>query len=273
MLQRSPTPKFSPDAPYLLVGGVGGIGCSIARWMVDQGARNVIILSRSAGRSEQAAELVDELGQMGCRIKAMNCDVSNVNSLDDSLRHCQEEGLPPIRGVILGAMVLKVSREFVEGIRLSLLITAQDTLLERMTLADYQTAIHPKVHGTWNLHTQFAQPDSLDFFVMLTSAVAVAGNASQANYAAGGSYQDALARWRVSQGLPGVSINLGAAKGIGVAANTGVLGHLKRVGYSLINKEQVLSILGTTILQPYDAQVVVGLYSRPGSHWDSKGES
>ncbi|RYP69020.1 hypothetical protein DL771_006346 [Monosporascus sp. 5C6A] len=255
MLQQSPIPKFSPDASYLLVGGVGGIGCSIARWMADQGAKNVIILSRSAGRSEQAAALVDELSHVGCRVKAVSCNVSSESGLADSLRQCQEDGLPPIRGVIQGAMVLK------------------DTLLERMTLADYQTAIHPKVHGTWNLHTLFAQADSLDFFVMLSSAVAVAGNASQANYAAGGSYQDALARWRVSQGLPGVSINLGAVKGIGVAANTGVLGHLQRVGYSHINEEQVLSILGTTILHPYDPQVVVGLDSRPGSHWDAKGES
>ncbi|QVM05380.1 Type I Iterative PKS [Coccidioides posadasii str. Silveira] len=255
MLRQSPTPKFSPDASYLLVGGVGGIGCSIARWMADQGAKNVIILSRSAGRSEQAAALVDELSQVGCRVKAVSCNVSSGSGLADSLRQCQEDGLPPIRGVIQGAMVLK------------------DTLLERMTLVDYQTAIHPKVHGTWNLHTQFAQTDSLDFFVMLSSAVAVAGNVSQANYAAGGSYQDALARWRVSQGLPGVSINLGAVKGIGVAANTGVLGHLQRVGYSPINEEQVLSILGTTILHPYDPQVVVGLDSRPGSHWDAKGES
>lgn len=154
-----------------------------------------------------------------------------------------------------------------------LLITAQDTLLELMTLTDYQTAIDPKVHGTWNLHTQFAQKDSLDFFVMLSSAVAVAGNASQANYAAGGSYQDALARWRVSQGLPAVSIDLGAVKSIGVAANSGVLAHLARVGFSPINEEQVLSILGTTIVQPYDPQVVVGLDARPGPHWDAKGES
>ncbi|KAI1778855.1 polyketide synthase module [Hypoxylon cercidicola] len=255
MLHRSPTPKFSPDASYLLVGGVGGIGVSIARWMADEGAKNIIILSRSAGRSEQAAALADELGQVGCRVKAVSCNVSSENSLADSLRQCQEDGLPPVRGVIQGAMVLK------------------DTLLERMTLADYQTAIHPKVHGTWNLHTQFAQRDSLDFFVMLSSAVAVAGNASQANYAAGGTYQDALARWRVAQGLPGVSINLGAVKGIGVAANTGVLGHLQRVGYSPIIEEQVLSILGTTIIHPYDPQVVVGLDSRPGSHWDAKGES
>nr|UPX44674.1 Type I Iterative PKS [Penicillium fuscum]UXX61831.1 Type I Iterative PKS [Penicillium fuscum] len=272
-LQRSLTPTFSPDASYLLVGGVGGIGCSIARWMADQGAKNIIILSRSAGRSEQAAALASDLSQVGCQVKAVSCNVSSGSDLADSLRQCQEDGLPPIRGVIQGAMVLKVSRTIVENIRLSLLITAQDTLLELMTLADYQTAINPKVHGTWNLHTQFAQKDSLDFFVMLSSAVAVAGNASQANYAAGGSYQDALARWRVSQGLPGVSIDLGAVKSIGVAANSGVLGHLARVGFSPINEEQVLSILGTTILHPYDPQVVVGLDSRPGSHWDAMGES
>ncbi|KAL5356300.1 hypothetical protein BJX96DRAFT_171483 [Aspergillus floccosus] len=255
MLPRSLTPKFSPEASYLLVGGVGGIGCAIARWMADEGAKNIIVLSRSAGRSEQAAALADELAQLGCRVKPVSCDVSSEASLVESLRHCQEDGLPPIRGVIQGAMVLK------------------DTLLERMTLADYQTAIHPKVHGTWNLHTQFAQANSLDFFVMLSSAVAVAGNASQANYAAGGTYQDALARWRVSHGLPAVSINLGSVKDVGVAATTGVLGHLQRVGFAPIHEEQVLSILRSAILQPHDPQVVVGLDTLPGSHWDVTGAS
>lgn len=142
-----------------------------------------------------------------------------------------------------------------------------------MTVEDYHKVIRPKVYASWNLHKHFAQADSLDFFVMLSSAVAVAGNASQVNYAAGGSYQDALAHWRVSNGLPGVSINLGAVKDIGVAAKTGVLGHLKRVGYTPIDEGQVLSILGPALLQPYDPQVVVGLDGQAGPHWDAKGES
>lgn len=73
--------------------------------------------------------------------------------------------------------------------------------------------------------------------------------------------------------MPGVSINLGAVKGIGVAENTGVLGHLQRVGYRPILEEQVLSIFGTAITHPYDPQVVVGLDVRPGSYWDATGES
>lgn len=108
-LERSLTPSFSPDASYLLVGGVGGIGSSITRWMADQGARNIIILSRSAGRSEQAAALADDLGQLGCRVKAVSCDVSSGSGIAHALRQCQEDGLPPVRGVIQGAMVLKVS--------------------------------------------------------------------------------------------------------------------------------------------------------------------
>ncbi|TQV94003.1 polyketide synthase [Cordyceps javanica] len=253
--QLSSKPIISPTATYLLIGGVGGIGRAIASWLADQGARFIVVLSRSAGKSEQAAKLAEELGQSGCLVKAISCDVSDAQDLARAVHQCNKDNLPPIRGIIQGAMVLK------------------DTLLERMTFEDYRIATKPKVDGTWNLHKEFCLPDSLDFFVILSSAVAVAGNASQANYAAGGSYQDALARWRVSNGLPAVSINLGAVKGTGIAENSGVLGHLQRVGYTPIHEEQVLSVLSSAIDSPYEPQIVVGLDARPGPHWDATGES
>lgn len=143
-----------------------------------------------------------------------------------------------------------------------------------MSLENYAKAIRPKVHGTLNLHKQFDKADSLDFFVILSSVVGVAGNASQSNYSAAGSYQDALARWRVSRGLPAVSVDLGAVKAIGVAAETaGVLGRLQRTGHMPLSEDQVLGVLGSAILAPYESQVVVGLNSGPGNHWDRTGES
>lgn len=66
---------------------------------------------------------------------------------------------------------------------------------------------HPKVRGTWNLHA--ALPKDVDFFIMLSSVVAVIGNVSQANYAAGNTYMDAFAHYRRSLGLSAVSINAG----------------------------------------------------------------
>ncbi|KAK4038293.1 hypothetical protein C8A01DRAFT_37750 [Parachaetomium inaequale] len=58
----------------------------------------------------------------------------------------RDERFPPVRGVIQGAMVL------------------QDSILEQMTLDDWQTATRPKVAGSWNLHARFSRPGSLDFF-------------------------------------------------------------------------------------------------------------
>jgi acyl carrier protein len=114
----------------------------------------------------------------------------------------------------------------------------------------------------------------LDFFVILSSIVGVVGNAGQANYSAGGSYQDALARWRVMQGLPAVSINLRAVRGIGVAAQTsGVLERLHRTGLKLMSKDQVLGALASAILAPHDPQIVVGLSCEPGNHWNNNSDS
>lgn len=77
-----------------------------------------------------------------------------------------------------------------------------------MTREGYVTAINPKVQGSWNLHEIFPSTQ-LDFFIMLSSLVGVAGNVSQANYSAGGSFQDALARYRNARGLPAVTLDLG----------------------------------------------------------------
>ncbi|KAG5810647.1 hypothetical protein H9Q74_013896, partial [Fusarium xylarioides] len=256
ILPRSPAPNFSSYASYLLVGGMGGIGRAIAYWMVSKGARNLIFLSRSAGRTNSSSKFLQQLEQAGCRVRPVSCDVSSESDLAQALQTCKIEGVPPVRGVIQAAMVL------------------QDTILEQMTLENYQKAVRPKVHGTWNLHHQFDKQDSLDFFVILSSVVGVAGNASQSNYSAAGSFQDALARWRVSRDLPAVAIDLGAVKAIGVAAETaGVLGRLQRTGHIPLSEDQVLSILASAILTPYQPQVVVGLNSGPGNHWDRTGES
>ena len=48
------------DGTYLLIGGTGGLGRSMAKWMVDNGAGNVVLLSRSG-----LSRLVDRLEREG----------------------------------------------------------------------------------------------------------------------------------------------------------------------------------------------------------------
>jgi acyl transferase domain-containing protein/NADPH:quinone reductase-like Zn-dependent oxidoreductase len=107
---RTPTAKFSPEVSYLIVGGLGGIGRSIAHWMVARGAKNLIFMSRSAGRGGQNRVFLNDLRATGALVGAVSCNVSDKDDLIRALRRCEEIGLPPIRGVIQAAMVLQVSQ-------------------------------------------------------------------------------------------------------------------------------------------------------------------
>jgi NAD(P)-dependent dehydrogenase (short-subunit alcohol dehydrogenase family) len=79
----------------------------MAHWMVDRGARNLIFLSRSGVQKEEARNLVKELTAQGARIAAYACDLSDEDRLKLVLQEVSRD-LPPIRGVIQGAMVIAV---------------------------------------------------------------------------------------------------------------------------------------------------------------------
>lgn len=76
-----------------------------------------------------------------------------------------------------------------------------------MSYSDWQTAINPKAQGSWNLHKLL--PRGLDFFLMLSSMNGIVGHVGQANYAAGNTFQDALAHHRVQCGENAASLDLG----------------------------------------------------------------
>ena len=258
--------QLRSDASYLVVGGVGGIGRSIAHWLVNHGAKNLILLSRSAGdldldknQSTEGALFVHELRAAGCRVKPISCDIGLASSLAKALRVCEDEGLPPVRGIVQGAMLLR------------------DAVFEQMSLADWRGGLQPKLDGTWNLHSEFAQPGSLDFFVMLSSVSGIVGITSQTNYAAGGTYEDALARWRQARGLPGVSIDLGPISDIGYVAKTAkVAERLRKEGdYIMLDEDIVLRALNAAVLRPLGggSQIIVGLNTGPGPQWDATGRS
>lgn len=137
------------------------------------------------------------------------CDISDKARLVDILKKCKAS-LPPMRGCIQGSMVLA------------------DKIFENMSHEKFRAATRPKVQGSWNLHA--CLPRDMDFFILLSSATGLVGNRGQANYAAGNTYQDALAAHRVSLGLPATSFDLGTLLSIGyVAENRQRLGHITHV--------------------------------------------
>ncbi|KAF2811619.1 putative polyketide synthase [Mytilinidion resinicola] len=191
---------LDPNATYILVGGLGGLGRSLARLLIAKGARHLVFLSRSGPSSPNAKSMTDELTSLGATSRIYACDVSDSTAVQAAIHQCSQD-MPPIRGAIQSAAVLN------------------DSIYDNMTHALWQGAVKPKIQGSWNLHT--ALPKDLDFFVMLSSISGVVGNRSQANYAAGNTFQDALAHYRRKRGLRAVSIDLGLMLGIGLIAERG----------------------------------------------------
>ncbi|KAJ4286910.1 hypothetical protein N0V88_007855 [Collariella sp. IMI 366227] len=159
-------------------------------------------------------------------------------------------------GKHMGKIVLSVTREML----------VPDSVLEHMTLDDHNAALAPKVQGSLNLHQYFASQDDLDFYIMLSSLIGVVGLASQSNYSAGGAFQDALARHRVEQGLPGVSIDLGIVKSVGYLAEdkaSKTIDTLQRHGFTFLSHDNILSALSSAITTPFAGSLALGLNTGP----------
>lgn len=218
---------FSDSASYLLVGGLGGLGRAVSRWMVEQGARELIYLSRSAEKSPDVSAFVDEMSSMGCQVHLVAGDVTK----PEDVTRATSTGTHPLRGVLQMSMVLR------------------DTNFEKMTFEDWHTAVAPKVQGTWNLHNA-TQGNDLDFFLLFSSLSGSIGQPGQANYASANTFLDSFVQYRKSLKLAASAIDIGAVADIGVITQSrGLLNKMKSTGFRGVSEQELLDAITLAIAQ------------------------
>ncbi|KAL2802342.1 hypothetical protein BJX63DRAFT_437959 [Aspergillus granulosus] len=176
------------DGTYILAGGLGALGLTIAENMCSHGAGHLVFLSRSGASSQRQKEALESFRARGCKVDVVKCDVTDQEQVQVLAARIQEHSWN-VRGVIQLAMVLR------------------DSIFENMTFDKWETAVNPKIKGTWNLHAQI--PHEVDFFIILSSLSGIIGNTAQANYCAGNAYEDALAHYRRKLGLAATTLNVG----------------------------------------------------------------
>jgi NADPH:quinone reductase-like Zn-dependent oxidoreductase/acyl carrier protein len=187
------------DGTYLITGGLGGLGLHAARWLVEQGARHLILIGRR-GPSENAQMVIAELITGGAQVIVAQADVSQLDQLAAIMADI--DPAVPLRGIIHTAGV------------------NDDGVLTQQTWERFVTVAAPKSVGAWNLHTLTQERgETLDFFLLYSSISSVLGSVGQGNYAAANAYLDALAHLRQAQGLPALSINWGPWSDVGMFAS------------------------------------------------------
>ena len=96
--------RLRAESSYLLVGGLGGLGRAVANWMVESGAKHLIFLSRSAGKSHGDQAFSRELNAQGCSVQFVAGSVID----PDDVKNVVRNAAAPITGVMHMSMVLKV---------------------------------------------------------------------------------------------------------------------------------------------------------------------
>jgi myxalamid-type polyketide synthase MxaD len=235
--------KFRTDSSYLITGGLGALGLQVARWMVEQGARRLILMGRTPlpirsvwnevrPGSSLAAQIdaIRQLEAMGASVHLATVNVSVETQLASFLNAFEREGWPPIRGVVHAAGTLN------------------DRTLFQQDADTFSSTWGPKVIGSWLLH-HLLPKDSLDFFILFSSAASLLGSPGQANYAAANSFMDALTWQRKAQGLPALSINWGAWSEVGLAATAERAGRLAQRGFRSIAPDEGIEALSQLFKQ------------------------
>ena len=124
----------------------------------------------------------------------------------------------------------------------------QDATFDNMTYGKWQKSLRPKVLGSWNLHDLL--PPDIDFFILLSSIVAISGHVGQSNYAAACSFQDAFAHYLCSRGRPAYSINIGPVSDAGfVSENAQIISTMRRQGFGAITTSDVLAHLDYVVTE------------------------
>jgi myxalamid-type polyketide synthase MxaB len=191
--------RARPDRTYLISGGLGALGLVVAKRLVADGARHLLLLGRRAAEAggESVRAALEELRSAGARVTTAAVDVAEREQVFALL---ERYAGPPLAGVVHCAGVL------------------DDGAVIKLTPERIAPVLSPKVQGARNLD-ELTRGQALDVFVLFSSMAALLGSEGQAIYGAANAVLDALVERRAAQGLAALSIQWGPWSGAGMAAS------------------------------------------------------
>ena len=155
------TQMLSSGRTYVLVGLTRDLGQSLCRLFAEQGARHIVVASRSPTKNTKWR---DELMSNGVEVRVEALDVTDIAAVK-AFKNSIEKTMPPVAGVVNAAMVL------------------EDRVWSELTAESLHRVLLPKTIGSRNLDITFNDP-GMEFFIMTSSFAAVGGHAGQVSYAA-----------------------------------------------------------------------------------------
>lgn len=218
--------KINGASSYLITGGLGGLGLTITQWLIEHGAKKIILTSRS-NPAESVQQKIKEMEAKGATIVVMQADVSNHDSVSRLIAAIEKDN-KPLKGIFHLAGVL------------------DDKSFMKQTSESFEKVFAPKVYGSYYLHEEtLKQNVVLDFLILFSSSAATIGSPGQANYAAANAFLDSFACYRNANGLAAQALAWGPWAEVGMAAHHASR-HMK-LGVHAIKPDLGVKVIGIAL--------------------------
>ncbi len=216
--------RVNPAGTYLITGGLGGFGQKTAQWLVEHGARSLVLTGRKGADTAEKQAFVSQLQTQGVQVWAAACDCADRQKLAQLLEQIDQQ-MPSLVGVIHSAAVII------------------DQMVTEMDLPTFFQVMRNKALAAWHLH-ELTKDRPLEQFVLYSSVANLVGNSRQAAYSAANGFLNGLAHYRRALGLCGTSVNWGVIGDVGVVAHDEKLEqYLRYTGMRGLDSREALDVL------------------------------
>lgn len=229
--------SFSPEKLQVITGGLGGLGLLTAQWMFKRGARQFLLVGRSAP-SKDAESVLASLNEKGANAQVYRCDVSQYEQVVSLAAEAAK--ISPVETIIHAAGMNR------------------DGLISSLKDDDFTALTQGKAVAAVNLHKAF---DALkpELTVYYSSIAAWLGGAGQSNYCAANAALDSLAKQYSASGSKTISVAWGPWNNTGMTAALSE-SHQARIGstgYGFLTPDTGFSLLGCYLASPELSEISI----------------
>jgi hypothetical protein len=194
--QPPPQTKAALGGSWLVTGGAGALGTLVSQWLLHQRLRHLALVSRTGTfTAASAAALLSVVHTAAVTLSKADASVGS------DMHAVLEAAVPSVTGVMHAGGVLA------------------DATVANQTLAGIRAVFAPKAAG-WRRMDAGLSVQPMHSSILFSSVAALLGSSGQLNYSIANSWLDAAAAGKQAAGAQVLSVQFGAWKGAGMAADS-----------------------------------------------------
>ncbi|MDM5297137.1 SDR family NAD(P)-dependent oxidoreductase [Bacillus pumilus] len=209
--QEGTIESIRPHGVYLITGGMGGIGFTLAKHLAESVQAKLVFMIRSPireraewhelrdadGKEAESVKKLIALEKLGVDVRFIQGDVSNEYAVQQAVQ-LAHKAFGDLHGVIHAAG------------------EPDGKIIQARTADDEIRMCQAKINGTYVLDEALKE-EKLDFFLLCSSLVSFLGAAGQVAYAASNAFMDSFAHAKRQEGKPVISLNWDRWEKVGMA--------------------------------------------------------